>query len=253
MNRTPFDVIRDLVVTLLLWAYFTLGFILFFLPVYLWAWGFSRPREIAFQRLNSRFYRGFFFLLRRLARSIEIRVADRVRRLKGAVVVSNHRSYLDPLLFITLFPRQKTIVKSTFFGTPIFGWFITQAGYLPDSAAGPAGAVMIRQMETLAAYFDNGGILFVFPEGTRNVDGGDVELHGGAFKIAARFKVPLAVVRIRNTEKIFHPGRFLFRTGAPVTIEVDLVGTMNADPDGEMLKASALKAKAMALLPQGED
>lgn len=248
MNRTPFDFIRDLVVTLLLWAYFTLGFILFFLPCYLWSWGFSRPCEVAFQRLNSRFYRGFFFLLRHFVRGVEIRVADRVRGLNGAVVVSNHRSYLDPLLFMTLFPRQKTIVKSTFFRTPIFGWFITRAGYLPDSAAGPAGALMIRQLETLAAYFEAGGVLFVFPEGTRNVDGGDVDLHGGAFKIAARFKVPLAVVRIRNTEKIFRPGRFLFRTGAPVRIEVDLVEMLNADPDGEFLKARALKASVMAVL-----
>jgi 1-acyl-sn-glycerol-3-phosphate acyltransferase len=250
MNPKAFDFIRDLVVTLLLWVYFTLGFIVFFLPQYLWAQVFSPEREMAFQRLNSRFYRGFFLLLCRLIRGVDIRVAERVRQLRGAVVVGNHRSYLDPLLFIHLFDRQKTIVKSSFFRTPIFGWFITRAGYLPDSAAGPAGTLMIRQMESLASFFATGGVLFVFPEGTRNVGGKDVDLHGGAFKIAARFKVPLAVVRIRNTEKIFHPGRFLFRTGTPVAIAIDLVAVLNADPEGQQLKARALRARAMALLSE---
>lgn len=251
MNRTPVDFIRDLVVTLLLWGYFTLGFILFFLPRYLWAWGFSTDRERAFQRLNSRFYQGFFFLLGRLVRGLDIRVDAHVRQLQGAVVVGNHRSYLDPLLFITLFPRQKTVVKSAFFRTPIFGWFIARAGYLPDSAAGPAGALMIKNMETLGDFFGGGGVLFVFPEGTRQVGRGATDLRGGAFKIAARFKVPLAVVRIRNTEKIFHPGRFLFRTGAPLTIAVELAGVLNADAAGEGLKAGALREAAMALLAKG--
>jgi 1-acyl-sn-glycerol-3-phosphate acyltransferase len=253
LNRTPVDFIRDLVVTLLLWVYFTLGFILFFLPRYLWAQVFNADREQAFQRLNSRFYRGFFFILRRLARGLEIRVDARVTQLHGAVVVGNHRSYLDPLMFITLFPRQKTIVKSAFFRTPIFGWFITRAGYLPDSAAGPAGALMIRHMETLGDFFNGGGVLFVFPEGTRRVGRGAVDLHGGAFKIAARFKVPLAVVRIQNTEQIFHPGRFLFRTGVPVTIAVELAGVLNRDEGGAGSKAEALRVAAMALLSKGGD
>jgi 1-acyl-sn-glycerol-3-phosphate acyltransferase len=252
LKRTPVDFSRDLVATLLLWCYFTLGFVLCFLPRYLWAWGFSANREQAFQRLNNRFYRGFFFILRRLVRGLEIRVDERLQQLSGAVVVGNHRSYLDPLLFITLFPRQKTIVKSAFFRMPIFGWFITRSGYLPDRAAGSAGALMIRNMETLGDYFSDGGVLFVFPEGTRTVGRGEVDLQGGAFKIAARFKVPLAVVRIRNTEKVFYPGRFLFRTGTPVTIAVELAEVLNADAAGQRLRAGALREAAMALLAEAK-
>jgi 1-acyl-sn-glycerol-3-phosphate acyltransferase len=253
MDRRWASLGRDTGVTLLLWLYFTLGFVIFFLPFYLWARWFDPAREFAFQRLNNRFYRGFFTLLGSLVPGLQIKVADAVRDLQGTVVVGNHLSYLDPLLFIATYPRQKTIVKSGFFRTPIFGWFIAQAGYMPAAASGPAGERLIRSMETLPAFFAAGGILFVFPEGTRNTGGGPVDLHEGAFKIAARCNVPLAVVRIRNTEKIFPPGRFLFQTREAVTIGLDLVRVFNDDPNGEILKAGALRKKAMAILAHPAD
>jgi 1-acyl-sn-glycerol-3-phosphate acyltransferase len=239
---------RDVAATLVLWLYFTLGFVLFFLPRYLWAMGLRRERESAFQHLNSQFYRTFFVLLRFLAPQVRIRVGADVRRLKGAVVVSNHVSYLDPLLFTAQFPFQKTIVKSLFFRVPIFGWFITQAGYMPASASGPAGELMIRSMATVADFFRAGGVFFVFPEGTRQIRGRDVDLHEGAFKIASRYKAPLAVVRIRNTEKVFPPGRFLFRTTEPVTITVDLVALFNGEQGVASMKPGELKEKVKAIL-----
>ena len=42
--------------TLILWVYFTAGFILFFAPVYLAAWIFVRDTALAFQGLNRLFY-----------------------------------------------------------------------------------------------------------------------------------------------------------------------------------------------------
>jgi len=246
MDRRLTTFCRDTVATLLLWLYFTLGFLLFFLPRYLWALRFSPNREFAFQRLNSRFYQGLFTMLHILAPRVRVQASEGFRRLSGAVVVSNHVSYLDPLLFLAQFPRQKTIVKSLFFRTPIFGWFITQSGYMPASASGPAGELMIRSMATVADFFAAGGVFFVFPEGTRHMEGRDVDLHEGAFKIASRYKVPLAVVRIRNTEKVFPPGRFLFRTTAPVTITVDLMAVFNGK--SASLKPGELKEKVKAIL-----
>ena len=53
-------------VTVVLWAFYVLGFLIWFSPFYLWAFFFSSHREEAFQRLNHRFYRSFFTLLRAL-------------------------------------------------------------------------------------------------------------------------------------------------------------------------------------------
>jgi 1-acyl-sn-glycerol-3-phosphate acyltransferase len=239
---------RDLAVTLLLWLYFTLGFILFFLPFYIGTFLFQASPEAAFQRLNHYFYRGFFRWLGLLVPGLEIRIDPALQGLRGAVVVSDHHSYLDPLLFQSVFARQTTIVKSSFFRVPVFGWFIKTAGYMPASAEGPFGDLMLRRMDSLRDFFADGGVMFVFPEGTRRPGRPVGALHQGAFKIAHRCRVPLAVTRIRNTAKIFPPGHFLFRTTRAVTVDVALVAVFNDDAEGEALKAGALKERVEALL-----
>jgi 1-acyl-sn-glycerol-3-phosphate acyltransferase len=235
--------LRDLAVTLLLWLYFTLGFVAFFLPFYLGAFFLKSSPEGAFQKLNHYFYRSFFQLLRLLMPGLTIRIDPALRRLRGAVVVSNHHSYLDPLMFQSTFARQTTIVKSTFFRVPIFGWLIKNAGYMPASAEGPFGDLMLQRMATLRAFFSSGGVMFVFPEGTRRPGRPIGALHEGAFKIARRCQVPLAVVRLRNTERIFAPGQFLFHTTDPVTIEIDLVHRVE---NAAELSIAELKRTALA-------
>ena len=240
--------LRDLMVTLLLWLYFTLGFIVFFLPFYGGAYFFSKSPEAAFQKLNHFFYRIFFHYMRLLIPGLVIRIDSPLRKLRGAVVVSNHHSYLDPLLFQAVFEKQTTIVKSAFFRVPIFGWFIKTAGYMPASAEGPFAELMLQRMASMRDFFAAGGVLFVFPEGTRRPGQPVQSLHEGAFKIAQRCQVPLAVARIRHTEKIFPPGHFLFRTGQAVTIHVDLVAVLNDNPGGKMLKAGELKGRVEEIL-----
>ena len=186
--------------------------------------------------------------MRLLIPGLTIRIDPALRKLRGAVLVSNHHSYLDPLLFQAIFERHTTIVKSAFFRVPIFGWFIKTAGYMPASAAGPFTELMLQRMASLRDFFAAAGVMFVFPEGTRRPGFPIQALHEGAFKIAHRCRVPLAVGRIRNTEKIFPPGHFLFHTGGTVTIYVDLMAVLNEDPAGELLKAGELKGRVEAIL-----
>jgi len=52
--------LMDVIVTLLLWGYFTLGFVLLFAPRYAAATFRRADREAAFPRLNCRFLQRFF-------------------------------------------------------------------------------------------------------------------------------------------------------------------------------------------------
>ena len=142
----------DRCVTVLLWTYFTLGFVVFFSPWYLAAGILSRDREAAFQRLNRRFYQGFFILVRVFMPAHRWSVSPAVAAIRGAVIVSNHVSYLDPLLVISLFAQHKTIVKGRLFRIPVFGWMLAQAGYIPSEAEGRRAEVMIRQVQALPAF-----------------------------------------------------------------------------------------------------
>lgn len=235
--------IVDVVVTLLCWLYFTLGFLLFFAPLYLAVALFSSRTEYLFQRLNRTFYRGFFALLHRLAPRQQWQIDERIGAIRSSVVVCNHLSYLDPILLIALLNRAKTIVKPVFFKIPIFGWVLRNAGYFPASASGPFARLMLDQMETMAEYLGTGGNLFIFPEGTRNRGGAIGELNQGAFKIARYCQAPVYVLCLRNTERLFTPGRFFFFTRRLNRITVTIVARIDPPSREGCLKEITLRVK----------
>lgn len=221
----------DIVVTLLCWLYFTLGFVVFFSPFCLAAALFSPRPELAFQRCNRQFYRGFFALLRMVAPRQHWEFDDRIAAIRSAVVVCNHLSYLDPLLLIALLDRARTIVKPIFFSVPIFAWVIRSAGYFPAAATGKFAGLVLTQMESMAAYLAGGGTLFIFPEGTRSRDGRIGTLHPGALKIARQCHVPIYVLCLDNTDQVFTPGSFFFSTRKPTRISVRLVDRIDPGAD----------------------
>jgi 1-acyl-sn-glycerol-3-phosphate acyltransferase len=219
----------NLLVTLLMWLYFTAGFVLLFSPFYLWAYLFSKNREFAFQRLNHYFFQGFFFLLKHLAPRVKWNIPNELKNIKSSVVVCNHSSFLDPLLMIELFSRHTTIVKSTFFKVPVFGWLLKHSGFIPPDSQGRLSALMIERIEALDGFLASGGNLFVFPEGTRSRDGSLGPFNKGAFKIARHCQAPIQVLKITGTGEVFAPDRFLFKALNPITITVERVAMV--DPE----------------------
>jgi 1-acyl-sn-glycerol-3-phosphate acyltransferase len=218
----------DFTITLALWTYFTAGFVLLFAPFYLLAGIFAKNREQAFQQLNSRFYRGFFFLVRRLMPGHRWQIQPEVRAIRSSVVVCNHRSYLDSILLISLFGRHNTIVKSRLFDIPLFGKMLQWSGYIPSSGEGRFAEMMFQRIESMDAFLASGGNLIVFPEGTRSRDGRIGPLNPGAFKIARRCRAPIAVLYITNTDRMFRRGSFAFDTRGPNIIRLELLGEVYA-------------------------
>ncbi len=249
MNGAFPALLRDVAVTVILWAYYIMGFILFFSPFYLSALFYPDRREEAFQRLNHRLHRSFFTLLRALAPRVKWRIAEEVKDIRSSVIIANHLSFLDPILFVSLFERQKTIVKRDYFGLPVFGWILRTSGYIPSSAEGLFPADMVDQIKRMREYLVRGGNLFIFPEGHRSRDGRIGPFDLGAFKIARLCRAAsLKVVLIRNTDGLFPPGRFLFNTRDERVIEVELAGSLEPDYDSEAFSLPALMAEARSLL-----
>lgn len=238
----------DFFITLLLWTYFTIGFVLFFAPFYVLRGLFSKNRQQGFQRLNHYFYRGFFGLCRLLVPRHTWQIDPRIASIQSSVIVCNHISYIDPILLISLIPNHTTIVKSRLFRFPVFGWFLNLSGYLPAASRGRLADLMHRRMENLPAYLAAGGNLIVFPEGTRSRDGSIGPLNKGAFKIARLCKAPLAVMVIRNSERLFKPGQFRFDTCRTNTISVRLAACLTPDYDSDRFSISSLTAEVRDLL-----
>lgn len=213
----------DFVVTLVCWFYFIFGFLFFFSFFYVLAFVFASNREYAFQRLNHLFFKGFLGLLRTLSPRQKWTVDRNIGEIKSSIIICNHLSYLDPLILISLFPRQKTIVKTKFFQAPVFGWLITISGYLPATTEGVHGLRMIDQVERMGEFLATGGNLFVFPEGTRSRDGNIGPLYKGIFKIARMYRCPIYVLSLSDTDKLFTPGKFLFNTRQENSVRVQLL------------------------------
>lgn len=227
-------IFSDVAVTLLIWVYFTGGFLFLFAPRYGWAWLREADREAAFQRLNQRFFRGFFRVLLSVTPGLGLRIHGDISAIRSSVVISNHLSYLDPLLLVSLFEKQRTIVKKTFFKVPIFSTLLRQSGFMPATNGGDDAALMIRNYESIKAHLASGGNVFIFPEGTRSRTGRLGPFNKGAFSIAHYCRVPIQCLLIRRTNRLFVPGRFWFNTCVPNVIEVERIGSFapdDRDPD----------------------
>ncbi|MBW1636326.1 MAG: 1-acyl-sn-glycerol-3-phosphate acyltransferase [Deltaproteobacteria bacterium] len=225
----PADRLIDCAVTIICWTWFIFGFLLFFIWPYVIFALFSKNPEIHFQKLNSHFYRIFFRILKTSAPRQHFQIDEQVAAARSSVIICNHISYLDPLLLIALFSRQKTIVKTRFFSAPVFGWIIKKSGYFPATGEGRFSAMMIKEMETMADFLRDGGNLFVFPEGTRSRNGKIGEFHMGALKIARINQAPVLILQISNSDKLFPPGKFLFNTRRRNSIRVKIIDRIEPD------------------------
>lgn len=239
-----FRFIIDLAVTIILWFYFMFGylFIVFFLygPLYF----FAKNRATALQKVNHIHLKVFFTLTRLLIPRAKFNIPEDVRQIHSSVIVCNHLSYLDPILLVSLFERQRTIVKHTFFKVPIFGWFLKNYGYISSGAGNMMGPEMIDNLEDIKKHLSEGGVLFVFPEGTRSRDGNLAPFNKGVFTIARYCNAPLKLVLITGTNRLFQPGHFLFNTSDFNEIQLELIGSLKPDYRSNDFSMSALADEA---------
>ena len=136
----------------------------------------------------------------------------------GLVVAANHRSYLDPPLLGTWFPRTiHYMAKQELFKIPVLGWIIDHVHAFPVDREKADLAAVRRALKILNA----GGVVGIFPEGTRNLTG-DVQAKGGAVLLAATAKVPLVPVALVRTQfgmRRFRGSHVRVRIGKPMLLQ----------------------------------
>lgn len=242
-NKTLLQWFIDVSVTLICWGYFIFAFLFFFSFFYLGSYCFASDKERSFQYLNHLFFRGFLTLLRFLAPGHHWTIDRRVKDIRGSIIVCNHLSYLDPLLFLSLLPHNKTIVKTKFFSAPVFGLLLDVSGYLPSTTEGRFAGKMIEQIENIGVFFADGGNLFVFPEGTRNSSVNVEQLHKGVFKIARMYQCPIEVLQLSGTDKLFTPGHFFFNATLKNRISMVHLESITPESSKEKVTVSILHEK----------
>lgn len=154
---------------------------------------------------------------------IRVHGRDRVPRTGSVLLIANHSSLVEPPVIFGMLPRRSVfLVKEEIF-TGAVGWFLRRIGQVPIRRGEPDRAPLL----TTAQVLREGGLVGVFPEGTRGT--GDVTSaeRGAAWLIRACADRGVVVLPVatRGTQRPAN-GRRRFRplvdvlVGEPFTVEV---------------------------------
>jgi 1-acyl-sn-glycerol-3-phosphate acyltransferase len=114
----------------------------------------------------------------------------------GLVVAANHRSYLDPPLLGTWFPRPiHYMAKQELWKIPLLGPLISAVDAFPVNR----DAADIGSIKRALRILKDGGVVGIFPEGTRNVSG-EAQVKSGAVVLASAAHCPVVPVGLVHTE-----------------------------------------------------
>ena len=135
---------------------------------------------------------------------------ENVPRTGPLIVVCNHLSFVDSVFLPLMIDRQMAfLAKSDYFtGKGIRGWFIrffmTSAGQLPiDRSGGKASEASLNAgLQVLA----EGGVLAIYPEGTRSPDGRMYRGRTGVARMILEAHVPVIPAAVIGTEKVMPLG-----------------------------------------------
>jgi 1-acyl-sn-glycerol-3-phosphate acyltransferase len=134
------------------------------------------------------------------------------------VVAANHRSFLDPPMLGTWFPRTiHYMAKEELFKIPILGWFIAAVHAFPVSRNEADIGAIRRALRILK----EGGVVGIFPEGTRN-KAGDAKAKGGAVLLAVTAHCPVVPVALLRTDlamRRLRGSHVEVRIGTPMTFQ----------------------------------
>ena len=154
---------------------------------------------------------------------------DRVPLTGGCLMVSNHQSFLDPVLIgIALRRPMAYLARHDLFRNPIFGWWIRNLHAFPiHQGKGQAGP--LKQSVKL---LKSGWMLNVFPEGERTPDGELCDVQGGVTLVVRRADVPVVPCVIEGAFDVWPRDKALPKPWGKITVHygepIDMSG-MSAD------------------------
>jgi 1-acyl-sn-glycerol-3-phosphate acyltransferase len=132
------------------------------------------------------------------------------------IFVSNHVSYLDPLILGTALPCSKWfnyLAKKDLFEKPVTGWYLRQIHALPLDRDGD-----ITTLKTVVKLIKSGRSIILFPEGTRSKDAELQPARPGVGFIAAKTNVPILPAYIEGSYECMPAGTESVKKGGRINV-----------------------------------
>jgi len=205
-----FHLMLNAITTIFFWSFFLISGIVFQLLLLLRLLGVkdqTQRQRMAYRLIWSALTLKLFF---------GVDTVDKLReyaeRLPNQfILVSNHRSNLDPLFVFVIgrplvFLSKKAVLKS-----PVIGWWMRLCGDVAVNRSEKSS-----RQESLAAMKDKlerGDSLLIFPEGTRQTDTSVAlgEFKDGAFNLSSQCGVPLVALVLDHTDQVWQKGSLVLR------------------------------------------
>jgi 1-acyl-sn-glycerol-3-phosphate acyltransferase len=154
--------------------------------------GYSRPLYAVIRALASAMLRTWF--------RVRVSGAEHIPADRGVIVAPNHKNFLDPF-FIGIATRRhvRFMAKIELFRGPL-RWLFLRVGAFPIRR----GESDAEALETAAAILRTGGLVVVFPEGTRVEEPGALGApRHGAGRLAIATGVPIIPAAITGTSHLW--------------------------------------------------
>lgn len=155
------------------------------------------------------------------------------------VVVSNHQSNLDPIVYLALSRGSlRVLTKRELFDLPLLGAALRALGMVKvDRTTPDRTTIHDDSVRNLA----EGVPLLVFPEGTTSRDGELLPFRVGAFQLAVASQVPIVPACVLDTRRVWPGKRLSIRPGTVHVVISEPVSTIGLCQDD----VGALRARVV--------
>lgn len=195
--------------------------------------------------------------IRRRWLDVEVYDRENVPADGPAIIVANHLSFLDSPLLMTEFDRPVTFLgKAEYMADPVTRYVFPRAGMIPVDRTGRGIA---RSLGLAQRILDDGGLVGIFPEGSRSRDGNLHRGHLGAAHLALKTGAPIVPIGIIGSAQAMpidtrfpvRGSRILVRVGAPIGLgeylaERPTAAVKQALTDEVMAEIAALSGQAVS-------
>jgi 1-acyl-sn-glycerol-3-phosphate acyltransferase len=190
-----------------------------------------------------------YLILKTTGVRVSVTGLERVPPGHSYVFASNHQSIYDiPVLFWTLKFELRILAKASLGSFPFLGWHLARTGHVLVDRKNP-GADLFRQVRSLMA---SGNSLFVFPEGTRSVDGTLARFRAGTFMMAIEAGLPVVPVAIDGSRFVMRKGQLMTCPGDVRVTVLDPISTAGCTPDQARQFARRVQEAVQSALPPGD-
>ena len=133
------------------------------------------------------------------------------------ILAANHRSFMDSIFLASVVPAPiRFMAKAEYFDRRRTAWVFRASGQIPVRRG--SGKAAVRALSTAKAVLAAGGVIGIYPEGTRSRDGLLHRGNTGVARLALAARVPIVPAGLVGTADVQPPGEVVPRPFRSVTL-----------------------------------